>query len=362
MRSLVWPRSWWGWSLYGLIWLTYALGWVALAWIRDGGPSWQTTLGAARLMFPAALLGVGVLALSARIDLAGGPSLRTITPHVLGALVYPVLWVATVSGSAALMAGLSSGAWRWRLPPEHVLHWHFLSGVLIYVTLAAVSYGLEVSRRADSARLRAEWHLLRAQLSPHFLFNTLHTLIALVRADGKRGEYGVECFSRVLRFTLSVNRHQREWVSVAEEWAFASDYLALEELRHGGRLWWEAKVSPEALRCALPPILIQPLLENALRFAVEPRTEGARLMIQAEVQDGKLVLRVADDGPGCDVTDAARSAGIGLRSIRARLDALTPGVGHLRIESSPGRGFTAMVILPAIPAEWVARETGTVRG
>ena len=247
-----------------------------------------------------------------------------------------------------MLRGISQGSWEWLFPPEHVWHWHFLSGVLIYITIAAVYYGQDSSMRAERSRERAEWQLLRAQLNPHFVFNTLHTLVALARTDALTSERGIDRFSRMLRFSLSVNREDREWVRLDEEWGFVRDYLLLEELRFGDRLRWKADLSPAALACAVPPIVLQPLIENALRFAVDPRPEGAHIAIAAQVEKGTLILKVTDDGPGCDAARVALSRGVGLRSIRARLAALASADGHLHIETAPGRGFVVTVALPAI--------------
>ena len=334
------------WAIYALSWFTFGLGFAALFWYRDRGPSWVGTRSALIVMLPAALLGVVVVKVCRRINLLSIRGPGAVAAHLVGALAYPLLWIGSTSLLVAASNWATTGRWAWRLAPEHVLHWHYLTGVLIYTTLAAITYGLEFVVRSERLRQHAEWQLLRAQLNPHFLFNTLHALFALTRTDAERAERGLDRFSNVLRYSLHVHRHDREWVSLREEWEFTRDYLTLEALRFGDRLRWEADVSPEALACAVPPVSLQPLVENAIRFAVDPRADGASLVIRARVVDRSLELRVEDDGPGCVLEDALRSPGVGLRSIRARLSVLAPGTGRLRVDAAPGRGFAASIQLP----------------
>ena len=344
-RSVPFSRI--GWAAYALGWLTFALCFAAASWMRAGGPSWSVLSAALLVMSPAALLGVAVVFVCTRIDLVAVRSVATIAPHVAGAVLFPILWIAAVSALSAAIRGLDGGGWSWGLPPAHVVHWHTLTGILIYVTVAAVTCGLLFTHRSEEMRKRAERQLVRAQLNPHFLFNTLHALFALARSDADAGEAGVDRLSRVLRYALRTPGDDIDEVSLADEWSFALDVICLEKLRVGERIRWHADLSLAALECAIAPVLLQPLVENALRHAVGPCVDGATLSVEAAVREGMLRLRVSDDGPGSAPEVTARSSGLGLRSIRSRLAGAAGGSGRLDVDTAPGAGFTATITLPA---------------
>jgi sensor histidine kinase YesM len=195
--------------------------------------------------------------------------------------------------------------------------------------------------------MRAELSALRGQLNPHFLFNTLHTLTALVRRDPQTAEHALEQFGGMLRYVLDVKRSAREDVTLADEMHFVRNYLALEQLRLGDRLRVVEHLDADALDCVLPSLTLQPLVENAIKYGIAPRARGGTLELSASVDDESLTLEVRDDGPGAasDVIDSA--GGVGLRAVRQRLETRYDGHASLSIATAPGEGFSARVSLPA---------------
>jgi len=235
--------------------------------------------------------------------------------------------------------------------------WQLLFAVLICGIHSAVFHIVRVfgelrekeiaAVEADAARARAEMLALRGQLDPHFLFNSLHSITALVREDPRRAEEALLQFAALLRRVLAVNRDSTDELSLAHEMAFVDDYLAIERLRLGDRLRVTSDVSPEARACRLPTFSVQPLVENAVRHAIAPRRDGGTVAISGLVRAGLLEVTIADDGPGADPLAVARATGVGLSAIRERLRVRHGTKATLTTHTTPGKGFRITLTLPA---------------
>ena len=216
---------------------------------------------------------------------------------------------------------------------------------------AARERALRAESLAQSARLQA----LRAQVSPHFLFNTLNAISTLVmegrRDDAVRMIAGVAEF---LRTTLLPN--ERAEVTVAEELDSARRYLAIEEIRFGDRLRAEVEAEAEALTARVPPLILQPLVENAVRHAASEREEGGRVLIRASRHGDRVRLSVEDDGPGLRVgsselgvgsEEKSGRTGLGIANTRERL-AHRYGPAHgFSLERSALGGLAVVMDVPA---------------
>jgi LytS/YehU family sensor histidine kinase len=226
--------------------------------------------------------------------------------------------------------------------------------LVVFCALAAIGQAqgfarrerLEAERAARAETLRAEAHLaaLRAQLNPHFILNLLHSLLGLVGRDPAAAAAGIERLGDLLRHALRVQRQDGDRVALRDELAFVEDYLALERLRLGERLRVTFDVAPELLTQPVPAFVLQPLVENAVRYAVAPRKDGGSLRIAAAASDGVVRFTVADDG--APAPEAQRGEGVGLRLVRERLDALYDGSATLAAGPRAGGGFLAEVSIP----------------
>jgi LytS/YehU family sensor histidine kinase len=329
-------------GLYALAWVVFTVGFAAVFYLQSRSVALTALLSAARVVLPAALLGVGVVRLSERIQLGRtGAAL-----HVVACLAFPALWIGAVNVTNNVITYVGTGTMRWRLPPEHVVHWHYLAGVMIYVALAALTYGRARVFKADKQRLWAEWKALRGQLNPHFLFNTLHTVFGLAQLEPAASEVAMTRFSRLLRYTLSVHREDRDLVPLREEWAFTEDYLYLESLRLDGRLNWRADITGDLGDVAVPSLLVQPIVENAVRHSGVLDRDGVIITVTAHRTRDKLYLRIADNGRGSTVDAALGSTGVGLRAARTRVQRLDATSGAFCVETEPGAGFTVTMRLP----------------
>ncbi|MEW6370158.1 MAG: histidine kinase [Pseudomonadota bacterium] len=175
-----------------------------------------------------------------------------------------------------------------------------------------------LQRQAMQAQAaEAHLRLLQAQIEPHFLFNTLANIESLLDADPPRARAMLEAFSDHLRAGMGQLRVQE--TTLGAELEMAANYLRLLQIRMGARLRFAVDAGPEARAALLPPLLLQPLVENAIRHGLEPKVEGGEVRIQALVEEGRLRIRVVDDGLGQDAPRAGPGAGMALANIRARL-------------------------------------------
>ncbi len=203
--------------------------------------------------------------------------------------------------------------------------------------------------RAAQAELRA----LRAQISPHFLFNALGAIAAMMRIDAERARDLLLEFADYTRY--SFGRHG-DYTSLAEELRAVETYLALERARFGDRLRVHVLIPPEVLGVSLPFLVLQPLVENAVRHGVEPSATGGTVSVVAHNEAHNLRIEIEDDGPGMDPAvlearlgsapaESARS-GFGLRSVDERLRAIYGDSHGLVIETAPGAGTKIVLRIP----------------
>jgi LytS/YehU family sensor histidine kinase len=198
--------------------------------------------------------------------------------------------------------------------------------------------------RAEQGASEAQLAALQAQLSPHFLFNTLNTVAALVRTRPLAAERTVENLADVLRSTLT--RSSTALQPLREEIEFLRAYLGIEQERMGERLKVIWSIAPETLDASVPPFTLQPLVENALKHAIGNRLSGGTLRICAERADASLVLRVEDDGDGFPT---GWREGVGLKNLHHRLAAFYRGRALLQVQNGE-QGAKLTVTLPLDPA------------
>jgi sensor histidine kinase YesM len=186
--------------------------------------------------------------------------------------------------------------------------------------------------RARKMALEARLASLESRLQPHFLFNTLNAISALIQEDPDHAERMVERLAALLRFSLDATG--RGVVPLADELKIVTDYLEIERTRLGERLAFTIDVPAELARAEVPPLSIQTLVENSVKHAVAPRPSGGRIRVTATATGGAVALNVWDDGPG--LSDAALRPGHGLESLQARLQARYGDAATLTIVAHDG--------------------------
>jgi signal transduction histidine kinase len=224
---------------------------------------------------------------------------------------------------------------------------------IIYAAFVAASHFLDYYRRSrqrerESSRLeaqlaQAQLQVLRMQLQPHFLFNTLNAIAALMHKDVRLADRMIARLGELLRATLENPATQEE--TVRQELAFLRPYLEIEQARIGPRLEVKIDIPDDVLDAKLPYLIVQPLVENSIRHGIAPRVGPGRLSIRAWRDADQLHLEVADNGVGLPDEPRARE-GIGLANTRGRLLGLYGDEGTLTLESDPAGGVIATISLP----------------
>ncbi len=197
------------------------------------------------------------------------------------------------------------------------------------------------AERAQQQLLRAQLENLQARLNPHFLFNSLNTVAALIEEEPSKAVLAVEQLSELLRYGLDGT--QQPTVTLSRELAAVEDFLALEKLRFGDRLRWTVEVAPGAGQVEVPPLVLQPLVENAVKHGIASRRHGGVVTVSARLFDGELRLTVDDDGVG---TSNVSGTNTGEANVRERLE-LAYGE-RARFESGPRRdeGYRVRLGIP----------------
>ena len=348
--------------------------------------AWWLALTVGGVLLGAFLVAHTTLILQTR-DLA--PNLPTVVANVLNGLVwvglaplavrlarrFPVVgarWGRHLGAHAvfALLADAVVGAFVLAVtrpidpgsPPAAFLFVsNFLATVpfylLLWLVVVALTHAYDYARQSQererrAARLEAQLATaqlgaLRAQLNPHFLFNSLNAASTLMGRDVRAARGVLGDLSALLR--LSLDRMGDPEVPLADELDFLRHYLDVERTRFGDRLDVTIDADPALADALVPPLVLQPLVENAVKHAVSPRPEGGRVRVQARAEaddspGGALVLTVADDGPGL-APGGPRPGGIGLKTTRERLAGLYGDAASLTLDDARG-GLTVTVRLP----------------
>jgi len=373
------PRRW-RWALISLCWLAWGLFHTSRLRLDVPGIDWQRALVYA---LPDALLWTLLtpipLYLSRRFPIDRGRRLAHAGLH-LTAAVCVALAHSALDTAFNLLGRLASQS-----PPGilelfgHLVYYGFHSNFVLYLTIVGIAHYLtrveslrEEKRRATELRAQlseARLEALRLQLRPHFLFNVLNTISGLMEQDPQTGQKVVRQLGELLRMSLS-SRGSRE-ITLQRELDLSRAYLEIEQVRFQDRLTTRIE-APEALMgCAVPPLILQPILENAVRHGISPLRDDGEIVVSAASQNGQLNLRVTDNGPGIEpeaephrkLDDPAGSSaqqadelgsghadgqGIGLANTKARLQELYGAHQALTLEPAAAGGLVVTLTLPRL--------------
>jgi len=224
--------------------------------------------------------------------------------------------------------------------------WGQFLGISVFVSMLM---GWRYRSRWKQERLQArvteaQLKLLQGQIEPHFLFNTLANVQSLIDFDPERAKLMLERFTDYLRSSLGQLRG--ELTTLAQEFAMLEAYLGLMQLRMGERLQTRLDLPAELAGIALPPLLVQPLVENAIHHGLEPKIEGGTITVSASRAHGQLCIEVADDGQGLDGPRRRGGNGVALDNIRARLVAAFAPMATLELLPRDGGGTLARILIP----------------
>jgi two-component system LytT family sensor kinase len=337
------------WTVFGLI----AANQYYMQFELRGDPiPWRDALLAG--LFEALLWALTTLAvfwLARRFPLERGRMLQGIAVHLFGAVVLSLARVAVVVEVGQQVEWLPDTPFNrqfWGRFHQYLLYYVLLLGI----AHAVLYYGRYRERERAAERLaagltEARLQALKMQLQPHFLFNTLNAISALIPAEAKPARRMIARLGDLLRIALEHEETQE--VTLREELAFLQPYLEIEQARLEERLTVVMEIAPETLDARVPHLVLQPLVENAIRHGIAPRIKPGRVEISATrgADDRFLHLEVRDDGPGVSRDNQARTRkGVGLTNIRSRLEQLYDGEHRFELENHPEGGAVVRISLP----------------
>ncbi len=240
------------------------------------------------------------------------------------------------------------------LPSRPVSIFQFHPNFLTYLVIVGLSHAFDYYRKFRERELRnsqletrlaqAQLQVLKMQIQPHFLFNTLHAISTLMHKDVESADRMMAQLSDLLRLTLESDGVQE--VSLKQEMEFLEGYLAIEKTRFQKRLTIETKIAPETLDALVPNLILQPLVENAVRHGIEPRSAPGKIEILTKRENGMLQVKISDDGPGLKNKQTKFKEGIGLTNTRARLQQLYGENFQFELGNSSGKGFVVNLVIP----------------
>lgn len=208
---------------------------------------------------------------------------------------------------------------------------------------------LQLQNELQTSRLLA----LKKQLQPHFLFNTLNTVSALMDVDAKSARTVLSRLGQLLRSALDEER--RETIPLISEVDHTSYYLGIETIRFKDRLNVYYDIPSDCQQVQVPGMILQPLVENSIKHGLDTTSDAVSIHISAQRENGSVKIQVSDDGKGCtDVELLANRGGIGLRNVRERLGLLYGDSGRMKLESGPGKGFRTTLWIPGTQREQTA--------
>ncbi|MEQ1534166.1 MAG: histidine kinase [Sideroxydans sp.] len=263
--------------------------------------------------------------------------------------------VFTFPGS--IMFGVTLAAWLtgagdWSDPKAWVavvigLFFGGIGSITYFLSQRVEQLDAEVKQRrmnemeSEKRQMEAQLKMLQAQIEPHFLFNTLANASSLIDSDPALAKKLLERLNDWLRIALV--RARSDSATLGDELEMLENYLQILKIRFGERLHWFTDVEGEARNMSFPPMLLQPLVENAVRHGIEPKIGGGEIIIRATLVEEVLRIEVSDTGVGLLNNDGA---GTGLANVRARLATLFGERGRLTLEGNVNGGVTAMLELP----------------
>lgn len=363
------------------IWLVALTVLVILQTSWGNGASWQEVFGAVlRNWLPWVVLGPVLWWLVKRFPLFGSKKWRNLAVHFAASLVMLLLaelLVAFVVHPATRPIFQQAAAENpqirevrsnrrgpqlrqreYRLRPKPLARkfpaWFLLNWLFVLIGNALLQ------RRADEARKRRNLELqnelsqarlreLQNRLQPHFLFNTLNSVSALILVDPEKADDMVNRLSQLLRRVLQSS--EKPLIPLREELDLLRDYLAIEQVRFSDRLSVQEFVEEETLGCLLPPLALQPLAENAIKHGIEPKSEPSVFAVHTRIQAGLLHVQLIDDGIGGESKDHQGGFGIGTENVRRRLETAFPGEATLEVKFPDGGGTAVSILVPVRKGE-----------
>ena len=359
-----WQRRWlrwcFGFAVWTLLGFSFALRTYLAAVQNNVNVSWKTTLSGYLVDFYLwGMISPLIFMLARRFELRRH-ILRKLLIHASFSVVFSfaVLAVAAPAFWYLGYPNIARNPTLLALFKDTIFSVYYIHmGLTIYWTTLVVAHASYYYRglregETKAAQLttqlaQAQLQALKMQIHPHFLFNTLNSIAALLHKDVEAADIMIARLGDFLRLTLK--RSDAQTINFGQELEFLRCYLDIERTRFQDRLVVEVEVEPQALAVTVPNLILQPIVENAVRHGIARQTTSGRISIRALKKDGRLIMQVEDNGPGLESNGhpVGTSEGIGLNNTRARLKQFYGDDYQLEIANSSGRGVIVTLEIPA---------------
>jgi two-component system, LytTR family, sensor kinase len=354
-------QRWLKWSLFFGCWTLLSVISAGQSYVNARAHSleflwWEAFAYAFTEWYSWAVLTPLIIRFSEHYPLDRRGSRRKLLIHLPAALAFPLLQLT-----------IHAAVWQWIGPERYkaptlgsllftMFSRKFHFSVLTYGAILGAGHALRYYRNYRDEELqrsqlagqltRARLDALKMQLHPHFLFNTLNTIAALVRRDPRQAEQMIVRLGELLRMTLE--NDARNEVTLRQELEFLEKYLEIERTRFHDRLTIDRQVDPHSLEAQVPSMILQPIVENAIRHGVAKRAGAGRIRITAEQINGSLSLKVCDDGHGLRSGTEAETdkTSVGLANTRARLQQLYGADHRFELGKAPDGGLEVLIMVP----------------
>jgi two-component system LytT family sensor kinase len=351
---------------WGRVWAVSLGIWVGLdvlvqtqnySWYREKGipVPWPKFLGDyIDSAFWAFLTPLILLAVS-RVPIERRTWRKAVPVHLLAGLAASAFWLPQLQASRLLLAVFFDDASLYREVSLSMCFRVAVEGLLLYTQVLAIGHGMHYYReytardlsasRLEGQLAQAQLQILRMQLHPHFLFNTLNTISALIHKDVRAADRMLALLGDLLRDSFEKLGAQE--VALKQELDFLDRYLEIEQTRFQDRLVVDKEIAPETLDAMVPNLILQPLVENAIRHGIARRAGAGRIELCSWRDNGMLAVRIRDDGPGLPTgTTPSTRGGVGLSNSQARLEQLYGPNHRFELSNRPEGGFEVILGFP----------------
>ncbi|MFI5183642.1 MAG: sensor histidine kinase [Vicinamibacteria bacterium] len=355
---------------WGRAWIVSLGIWVALdalvqiqnySWYREKGipVPWPKFLGDYTDSACWAFFTPFILLAVSRVPIGRRTWRKAVPFHLLAGLAASLLWLPELQTSRLVLSVFFDDASLFREMSPSMGFRVAVEGLLLYTQVLAIAHGMHYYReytardlsasRLEGQLAQAQLQILRMQLHPHFLFNTLNTISALIHKDVRAADRMLALLGDLLRDSFEKLGAQE--VALKQELDFLDRYLEIEQTRFQDRLVVAKEIAPETLDALVPNLILQPLVENAIRHGIARRAGAGRVELAAWRDNGMLAVRIRDDGPGLPTGVAPSSrGGVGLANSQARLVQLYGRNHRFELSNRPEGGFEVVLAVPFRPA------------
>lgn len=325
---------------------------IPVPWLKFVGDYLDSSVWA--FLTPFILLGVS------RFPIERRTWRRAVPVHLVAGLAASLFWLPELHASRLALSVFFDDASLFRDLSASMVFRVIVEGLLLYTQILAIGHGMHYYReysardlsasRVEAQLARAQLQILRMQLHPHFLFNTLNTISALIHKDVRAADRMLALLGDLLRDSFEKLGSQE--VALKQELDFLDRYLEIEQTRFQDRLVVDKDIAVETLDALVPNLILQPLVENAIRHGIARRAGAGRIELRAWRNNGMLSVQIRDDGPGLP-TDApvATRGGVGLANSQARLEQLYGKRHRFELSNRPEGGFEVLLEFPFRTAE-----------